>query len=70
MEAFMVRVWTAAGGERVDGVRGTALHVASSRQMSFSAAEGLIAFLTETAGEEATRQHQPTGIEPAHERSH
>jgi hypothetical protein len=65
MEAFMVRLWTPAGGEHVDGMRGTAIHFASGRQISFSEAEGLIAFLTETISEETSQEHEPTQIEPA-----
>jgi hypothetical protein len=70
MEAFMVRLWKPAGGEHVDGVRGTALHFASGRQISFSAAEGLIAFLTETIREETSQEQEPTQIEPADNRRH
>jgi hypothetical protein len=68
MEAFMVRLWTPAGGERVDGVRGTALHFASGRQISFSDAEGLVAFLTETNSDEMSQEQESTQIDPADNR--
>jgi hypothetical protein len=70
MEAFMVRLWKPADGEHVDGVRGTALHFASGRQISFSAAEGLIAFLTATINDEMLEEQEPTHIEPADNRRH
>jgi hypothetical protein len=59
MEAFLVRLWKPAGGEHVDGVRGTALHFASGRQTSFSGAEGLIAFLTEANSDEMSLEREP-----------
>jgi hypothetical protein len=70
MEAFMVRLWKPAGGEHVDGVRGTALHFASGRQTSFSDAEGLIAFLTQTTSDEMSLEQEPTQIESADNRRH
>jgi hypothetical protein len=70
MEAFMVPLWKPAGGEHVDGVRGTALHFASGRQISFSGAEGLIAFLTETISDDMSQEQEPTQIEPADNRRH
>jgi hypothetical protein len=70
MEAFMVRLWKPAGGEHVDGVRGTALHFATGRQISFSGAEGLVAFLTETISDEMSQEQEPTQIEPADNRRH
>jgi hypothetical protein len=68
MEAFMVRLWKPAEGEHVDGVRGTALHFASGRQITFSAADGLIAFLAATLGEETSQEQEPTQIESADNR--
>ncbi len=47
----MVRVWRPGDGERSEGVRGTAVHLGSGRQITFSAAHGLIAFLREAAAE-------------------
>ncbi|MGA9115087.1 MAG: hypothetical protein WB802_15010 [Candidatus Dormiibacterota bacterium] len=49
METFMVRVWRPGDGERSEGVRGTVVHLGSGRQITFSAANGLIAFLREAA---------------------
>jgi hypothetical protein len=68
MEAFLVRLWKPAGGDHVDGLRGTALHFASGRQISFSGAEGLIAFLTETNSDEMSLEQEPTQIESADNR--
>ena len=51
VETFMVRVWRPGDGERSEGVRGTAVHLGSGRQITFSAAHGLIAFLREAAAE-------------------
>ncbi len=43
----MVRVWRPGDGERSEGVRGTAVHLGSGREIRFSAAPPLIAFLRE-----------------------
>jgi hypothetical protein len=53
MDTFMVRVWTPGEGDWSPGVRGTATHLASGKQVTFTEAEGLIAFLAEanTTGE-------------------
>lgn len=48
MDTFMVRVWTPGEGDWSPGVRGTATHLASGRQVTFTEADGLIAFLAET----------------------
>lgn len=66
----MVRLWKPADGEHVDGVRGTALHFASGRQISFSAAEGLIAFLIASISEATSQEQEPTQIESADNRRH
>jgi hypothetical protein len=49
METFMVRVWRPGDGERPEGVRGTAVHLGSGREITFSGAQPLIAFLSEAA---------------------
>jgi hypothetical protein len=46
METFMVRVWAPEGDGWSPGVRGTATHVASGRQVTFTEASGLIEFIT------------------------
>ena len=43
----MVRVWRPGDGERSDGVRGVAVHLASGRQITFSEPQRLLAFLGE-----------------------
>jgi hypothetical protein len=45
METFMVRVWTPDGDDWAPGVRGTATHLASGREVTFTEAAALIAFL-------------------------
>ena len=42
----MVRVWTPDGDDWSPGVRGTATHLASGRQVTFTEAAGLIAFIS------------------------
>jgi hypothetical protein len=59
METFMVRVWRPGGGERIEGVRGMAVHLSSGRQITFSEPQQLIAFL----GEAATRDDGPASME-------
>jgi hypothetical protein len=46
METFMVRVWTPEGDGWSPGVRGTATHLGSGRQVTFTEAAGLIEFIT------------------------
>jgi hypothetical protein len=52
METFMVRVWTPVGDGWSPGVRGTATHLASGRQVTFTEAAGLIEFITPDASPE------------------
>ncbi len=42
----MVRVWKPSGEERLEGVRGSAVHLRTGRQITFSQPERLIAFLS------------------------
>ena len=60
----MVRVWRPGGGERLDGVRGMAVHLTSGRQITFSDPQRLIAFLAEAGardpGPAAMRTDLPT----------
>jgi len=42
----MVRVWTPDGDDWSPGMRGTATHLASGRQVTFTEAAGLIAFIS------------------------
>lgn len=46
----MVRVWKPGGDERPEGLRGTAVHLASGQSLTFSEAEMLVRFLEEPAG--------------------
>lgn len=49
METFLVRVWTPDGGERPEGLRGTAVHLGSGQSVTYTHAEALISFLVEAA---------------------
>jgi hypothetical protein len=54
METFMVRVWTPEGDGWSPGVRGTATHLASGRQVTFTEAAGLIEFIAPGSAHEHT----------------
>jgi len=43
----VVRVWTPGDGERPEGMRGTAIHLGTGREIRFSDPQRLIAFLDE-----------------------
>ncbi len=45
----MVRLWTPGGDDWSPGMRGTATHIASGKQVTFTEAAGLIAFLSGSA---------------------
>jgi hypothetical protein len=48
MQAFIVRVWTPREGhESPPGLRGTAVHLASRREIRFAEAAALIRFLSD-----------------------
>ena len=49
METFLVRVWTPDGGERPEGMRGTAVHLSSGESLTYTHAVALISFLVEAA---------------------
>jgi hypothetical protein len=59
METFLVRVWTPDGKERPAGMRGTAAHVSSGRQVTFTESEALIRFLIEAASAGDSDQPAP-----------
>jgi hypothetical protein len=60
METFMVRVWTPEGDGWSPGVRGTATHLASGRQVTFTEAAGLIEFIApRTSTEQTTAEATP-----------
>lgn len=44
----MVRVWSPDGDESREGLRGTALHLASGRSLTFTGPDELIPFLAAT----------------------
>ena len=58
----MVRLWTPGGDGWSPGVRGTATHIASGRQITFTEAAGLIAFLSATAP--SSRQRDADEAQP------
>jgi hypothetical protein len=50
MQAFIVRVWTPRDGdESPAGLRGTAVHLASGREVRFAEAAALIRFLNDAS---------------------
>ncbi len=42
MDTFLVRVWRPDGEERSEGLRGTAVHVSSGREVTFTEPEALV----------------------------
>jgi hypothetical protein len=59
MESFIVRVWEPGGSESPEGVRGTAVHLPSGRELTFSDARTLIEFLA------GARVGIDSGVRPA-----
>jgi hypothetical protein len=71
METFMVRVWTPDGDDWSPGVRGTATHLASGKQVTFSEEAGLIAFIADTRSSsegQALDETQPLATSKGHAR--
>ncbi len=58
----MVRLWTPRGDDWSPGMRGTATHIASGKQATFTEAAGLIAFLSKSAP--SSQQHDADETEP------
>jgi hypothetical protein len=59
MDTFLVRVWRPDGEERPEGLRGTAVHVSSGREVTFTEPAALVTFLADaggSAGEAAAAQ--------------
>jgi hypothetical protein len=50
MDTFLVRVWRPDGEERSEGLRGTAVHVSSGREVTFTEPEALVSFLADAGG--------------------
>ncbi len=66
----MVRLWTPGGDDWSPGVRGTATHIASGRQITFTEAAGLIAFLSATAPVRRQRDGDETQAPDGEYQSH
>ncbi|MFZ0920041.1 MAG: hypothetical protein WAN83_08195 [Candidatus Dormiibacterota bacterium] len=47
MDTFLVRVWRPDGEHRPEGLRGTAVHLGSGREVTFTRAETLVTFLAD-----------------------
>jgi hypothetical protein len=45
MDTFLVRVWRPDGEERPEGLRGTAVHLSSGREVTFTEPAALVSFL-------------------------
>ncbi len=52
MDAFLVRVWKPDGDERPEGLRGTAVHLSSGREVTFTQPAALVSFLSDPGGPE------------------
>ena len=50
MDTFLVRVWRPDGEERSEGLRGTAVHVSSGREVTFTEPGALVSFLVDAGG--------------------
>ena len=60
METFVVRVWTPGEGDWSAGLHGTASHLASGKQVTFTDADALIAFVSEVVASD------PQAVEETH----
>ena len=47
MDTFLVRVWRPDGEERPEGLRGTAVHLRSGREVTFTDPAALVRFLAD-----------------------
>ncbi len=56
MDTFLVRVWRPDGEERPEGLRGTAVHLSSGREVTFTEPQALVRFLADAGS---------SGAEPA-----
>jgi len=63
METFIVRVWTPGDGERPEGMRGTAVHLGTGEEITFSDPRRLIAFLGEKVGSDGGPAAAPASVE-------
>ena len=52
MDTFLVRVWNPDGYERLEGLRGTAVHLSSGRELTFTEPAALVSFLSDAGGPE------------------
>jgi len=52
MDTFLVRVWRPNGEERLEGLRGTAVHLSSGRALTFTEPLALVSFLADAGGSE------------------
>ena len=52
MDTFLVRVWRPDGEERPEGLRGTAVHLSSGREVTFTEPAALVTFLADAGASE------------------
>jgi hypothetical protein len=65
MQAFIVRVWTPRDGDEIpSGVRGTAVHLASGREIRFADGAALIEFLRDAGSFGAATVRGRAGSDP------
>ena len=53
MEAFLVKVWRSGADEPYDGLRGTVVHLASGRILTFADPTSLLEFLNQSPSQDA-----------------
>jgi hypothetical protein len=51
MDTFLVRVWRPDGEERPEGLRGTAVHLSSGREVTFTDPAALVRFLADAGSQ-------------------
>jgi hypothetical protein len=70
MQAFIVRVWTPRDGDEIPGgVRGTAVHLASGREVRFADGAALIEFLSDAGSFGSATVRGQAGANPLTGRS-
>lgn len=52
MDTFLVRVWRPDEEDRLEGLRGTAVHLSSGRAVTFTKPDALVSFLADAHGSE------------------
>jgi hypothetical protein len=56
MDTFLVRVWRPDDDDRLEGLRGTAVHLSSGRAVTFTKPDALVSFLADANGSDGDAQ--------------